>query len=105
MIPQQVFNAALLGLVLGLLAVRSNSLWPGVLFHFLFNGSHVAVARLVPSIAEGGYPWPVLVACAVVSAMLVRWLVVAGRRRSGEVAETAQPSIRREQQEIPLHVG
>lgn len=105
MIPQQVFNAALLGLVLGLLAVRSNSLWPGVLFHFLFNGSHVAVARLVPSIAEGGYPWPVLVACAVVSAMLVRWLVVAGRRKSGEVAETAQPSIRREQQEIPLHVG
>ncbi len=33
----QLFPAALLGLVLGLIAVRSRSLFPGVLFHFLNN--------------------------------------------------------------------
>ncbi len=34
---QQLFNATLLGIVLGLLAVRSRSLLPGILFHFLNN--------------------------------------------------------------------
>jgi sodium transport system permease protein len=105
MIPQQVFNAALLGLVLGLLAVRSNSLWPGVLFHFLFNGSHVAVGRLMPRIAEGGYPWPALVVCAVVSAALIHWLVMSGRRKQTDATEPASRSAARESQEIPQHVG
>ena len=35
---QQFFAASLLGLVLGLLAVRSGSLWPGVLLHAANNG-------------------------------------------------------------------
>ena len=34
---QQLFGATLLGLVLGLIAVKSRSLWPGVLFHFVNN--------------------------------------------------------------------
>lgn len=38
MIPQQVLNAALLGLLLGLLAVRSGSLLVPILFHLLHNG-------------------------------------------------------------------
>jgi sodium transport system permease protein len=37
MIPQQVFNAALLGLVLGLLAIYSRSLFPAMAFHFCNN--------------------------------------------------------------------
>jgi sodium transport system permease protein len=37
MIPQQAFNAALLGLVLGLLAVYSRSLFPAMAFHFCNN--------------------------------------------------------------------
>lgn len=37
LIPMQVFNAALLGLVLGLIAVKTNSLFPGIWFHFLYN--------------------------------------------------------------------
>ncbi|MFO1094076.1 MAG: CPBP family intramembrane glutamic endopeptidase [Planctomycetaceae bacterium] len=49
MIPQQVFNATLLGLVLGLLAVRSGSLLPGVLFHFIFNGAQVVMSRIDPT--------------------------------------------------------
>jgi sodium transport system permease protein len=34
---QQLFNATLLGIVLGLLAVRSRSILPGLIFHFLNN--------------------------------------------------------------------
>ena len=37
MIPQQAFNAALLGLVLGLLAIYSRSLFPAMAFHFCNN--------------------------------------------------------------------
>lgn len=37
MIPQQAFNAALLGLILGLLAVHSRSLFPAIAFHFCNN--------------------------------------------------------------------
>ncbi len=40
---QQLFNATLLGIVLGLLAVRSRSILPGIIFHFLNNA--IAVSR------------------------------------------------------------
>lgn len=46
MIPQQVFNAFLLGLVLGLLALRSGSIIPGVLFHFVNNAMGVLAERI-----------------------------------------------------------
>ena len=45
MIPQQVFNASLLGLVLGLIAVRSGSLLPCMLFHFTWNSLAVLHGR------------------------------------------------------------
>lgn len=37
MIPQQVFNASLMGLVIGLIAVRSRSLLAGIVFHLAYN--------------------------------------------------------------------
>jgi len=40
---QQFFNAALLGIVLGYLAVRSRSLLPGVIFHAINNGLAVVI--------------------------------------------------------------
>jgi len=58
MIPQQVFNASLLGLVLGLIAIRSRSLWPGVLFHLTYNGLELSRNRWggdMPSV--GGWSW------------------------------------------------
>ena len=42
---QQLFNATLLGIVLGLLAVRSRSILPGIVFHFLNNALAVADGR------------------------------------------------------------
>ena len=44
---QQLFNATLLGLVLGLLAVRSRSLIPGIVFHVINNGLAVAAGYWV----------------------------------------------------------
>jgi len=46
MIPQQAFNAALLGLVIGLLAVRSGSIFPCMLFHFMNNSLGVLHGHL-----------------------------------------------------------
>jgi sodium transport system permease protein len=55
---QQLFNAALLGLVLGLLAVRSRSIVPCIVFHFLNNALAVSLAHLLatPSLASV-VPW------------------------------------------------
>ncbi len=98
MISQQVFNAVLLGLVLGLLAVRSRSLLPCIVFHFLFNGSQVLLARVDPivfadplwepfcSVESTGeqsalhFHWPVLLVCGIAAAVLLRWLVRHGRQ-------------------------
>jgi sodium transport system permease protein len=81
---QQLFNATLLGIVLGLLAVRSGSLLPGVVFHFLNNtmallqGGWTRLledAGVAPWIyrnpAEGLYHGPWLVLSLVVSAALL----------------------------------
>ena len=99
LIPHQVFYASLLGLVLGLIAVRSGSLLPGIVFHILFNGWEV-LARRVPDDAwssptaewffhveavEGdlavGYSALTLVICGVVGAALIVWLIRDRRPR------------------------
>lgn len=46
MIPHQVFNATLLGLVLGTICVRNRSLFPGVVFHFVYNTLGILHDRL-----------------------------------------------------------
>jgi sodium transport system permease protein len=46
---QQLFNATLLGVVLGLLAVRSRSLLPGIVFHLINNGLAVLLGHWVGS--------------------------------------------------------
>lgn len=37
MIPQQVFNAMLLGILLAMMCIRSRSLWPGITYHLIHN--------------------------------------------------------------------
>lgn len=104
MIPQQVFNATLLGVVLGLIALRSNSLLPGVIFHFLFNSLAVlrerAGALLVGKQAEvfqesfwhwfatledGGlrYTWLTLVIAGIVASLSLWWVWQVGRSKVG----------------------
>ena len=45
MIPQQVFNAMLLGIVLGAICVRTGSLFPGIVYHFMHNSLSVLHER------------------------------------------------------------
>ncbi|MCA9092095.1 MAG: CPBP family intramembrane metalloprotease [Planctomycetaceae bacterium] len=54
MIPMQVFNAALLGLVLGFIAIKTNSLLPGIWFHFLYNSMAIIHGKLSTFAKEGG---------------------------------------------------
>ena len=102
MIPQQVFNATLLGVVLGLIALRSNSLLPGVIFHFLFNSLAVLRERtgayLVDGHAEefqqsfwhwfatledGGlrYTWLAVAICGSVTSLSLWWVWQVGRAK------------------------
>jgi sodium transport system permease protein len=84
---QQLFNATLLGVVLGLLAVRSRSILPGIVFHFLNNAFAVALssliqapwaARIVPFIyrnpEEGLYHGQWIVVSVVLSGILLVFL-------------------------------
>jgi sodium transport system permease protein len=102
MIPQQVFNATLLGIVLGLIALRSNSLLPGVLFHFLFNSLAILRERAsvqlshgraeafqhsfwssFASLEAGGlrYTWLTLVLCGAAASACLWWVWQAGRAK------------------------
>ncbi len=57
----RIVPTAALGVLLGLLAVRSGSLWPGVVFHALHNGLSLLIARSgrdVPGITTDGAPAP-----------------------------------------------
>ncbi|GAB4135319.1 MAG: ABC transporter permease subunit [Planctomycetaceae bacterium] len=124
MIPQQVFNAALLGLVLGLLAVRSNSLLPGIIFHMIFNALAIIHSRLgqldehwiheapgqwfVSIYGETiRYQWTTLIIAAGLSIVLLRWLV----NQPGPSQETDSKSDSSEQQrpvvpnETPVNVS
>ena len=55
MIPQQVFNAALLGVVLGAICVRSRSIFPGMVFHFLYNTLAVLHGRVGGQVPDDGF--------------------------------------------------
>lgn len=92
MIPQQVFNAMLVGIVIGLMAVKSRSLFPCIWFHFLFNGTQVLLQRVdIANVATrteewlfrietiNGEPalrieWPLLLPCIVACVLLITWL-------------------------------
>lgn len=96
MIPQQVLNAAVLGMVLGLIAVRTRSLLPGVLFHLLYNGLEVFRSRYGAQLPVGG-PWAaffrkedglryqplLLLLCGAIGASVLLWLAY---RRAGQAA-------------------
>ncbi|MEJ7639339.1 MAG: CPBP family intramembrane glutamic endopeptidase [Singulisphaera sp.] len=83
---QQLFNATLLGLVLGLLAIRSGSIFPGILFHALNNGLAVSMGYasgdVKASMARWLYRDPekalyhgwIVVAGALASLVLLAWL-------------------------------
>jgi sodium transport system permease protein len=102
MIPEQVFNTTLLGLVLGALAIRSNSLLTCVLFHFINNTLGVLHGRfgaewyntvLSPTFfeLEAGelrYRWPTLIVCIALAGPLLAWLFRPAPRE-GQASQTS----------------
>jgi len=96
---QQSINACLLGMVLGYLAVRSGSLLPGVIFHFLHNTMTVLSAKITPELidrvpglgflvqssGEGpAYQWPVYLFGGVTSLAVLGWFTWFPDARSPE---------------------
>ena len=91
MIPQQVFNTFLVGLIIGFLAVKSDSLLPCIIFHFLNNALGVLLPRyqeelitLLPAgvytkgtEGEFMYSWWVLVLCTIIAGVLIRRILKA----------------------------
>lgn len=87
MIPQQAFNAALLGLVLGLLAIYSRSLFPAMAFHFFNNaiatlhagegGRFVADGVFFSRDSDGflRYEAPLLILCSVAGILMIVHMV------------------------------
>jgi sodium transport system permease protein len=51
---QQLFNATLLGLILGVMAVRSRSILPGIVFHMMHNGLAVALGTWLAGASASG---------------------------------------------------
>ncbi|MCA9049576.1 MAG: CPBP family intramembrane metalloprotease, partial [Planctomycetaceae bacterium] len=87
MIPQQAFNAGLLGLILGLLAVYSRSLFPAIAFHLCNNTIATWHAKNGFGITPDGffltqsddmlrYNWPTLLICSIGVALLVRAMLL-----------------------------
>ncbi len=83
MIPQQAFNAALLGLVLGLLAIYSRSLFPAMAFHFCNNALATFYSSEASQFKTDGvffsrhsdgqlsYEAPLLILCGIVGVLLI----------------------------------
>jgi len=110
MIPQQVFTTTLVGIVLGLIAVRSRSLIPGVVFHFLFNSMSIVRERVSTHLAAGHaeefqrsvwssfatleagglrYTWLTLALCSTGSSAMLWWIWQTGRTKGN--AEAVNP--------------
>lgn len=106
MVPQQVLNAMLLGLVLGLFALRSGSLLPGILFHVIYNSLEVVRGRLAEFPSNNRvvdwfvaftttkenehsleYKWPTLAIAAVAAVALIALLAAKGPKRTGTLAD------------------
>ncbi len=86
MIPQQAFNAALLGLILGLLAIHSRSLFPAIAFHLCNNAIATLHAKNNFGIHNDNtfvthidgmlrYEWPLLIVCLIGIAALVTYML------------------------------
>jgi sodium transport system permease protein len=84
LVIQQSLVAALVGCVIGYIAVQTGSLWPGILFHFAHNSIGLLAGDLgklphadwfVNVSADGDYQfqWWVVMLSALVSFLLLQW--------------------------------
>jgi sodium transport system permease protein len=96
---QQSLTAAVLGVLLGYVAVRANSVWPGMVLHGLHNGLQLSIGLTVGewfpaatranpwvarvfSVSEAGYRFhPLVVVAGLGLAAGVVWLLERGKGR------------------------
>jgi sodium transport system permease protein len=84
------FTSGMMGLFLGWLAVRSGSLWPGMLLHVIHNGLLLTIASYQKELAAWGigtsaeehFPWPWLAGSAF-AVLLGAVLVIKIRPKNG----------------------
>jgi sodium transport system permease protein len=117
-ILQQSLGAAVIGIVIGYIAVKSGSLLPGILYHGVHNGLSVLIGRLTPDLvdanpllrlifetgAEPGqviYRWPAVLLAAGVAACILWWLKSLPYRRSAE--ERLQEALDSQHAAAPVH--
>lgn len=82
-ILQQSLAATVVGMVIGYIAVKTNSLWPAVAYHFVHNSLGVLHSRITPEVM---HHWPVLdslVALTADGGMEYHWNVTAIATLSG----------------------
>jgi sodium transport system permease protein len=98
---QQSLAAFAVGVVIGYIAVKTGSLWPGVLYHCMHNGLSLVQSRvtvdaavehpllrhiLVKGPEEGQliYSWPATIVAALLAAGILWWFKSLPYRRSAE---------------------
>jgi sodium transport system permease protein len=106
---QQSLSAMLLGMVLGLIAVQTGSIFPAIVFHMLHNGLTLCTGRLSAGLLDRcpllgmflqpedgrlAFRWPSLVLSAVASWLLLAWFQRLAHPKSSE--EELQETIDRE---------
>jgi len=106
MIPQQAFNAALVGLVIGLLAVHSRSLFPAIAFHLCSNtiaslhagnGFGLQPDGVFFSEVEGQlrYETPTLLLCGIAVSVVIARMIRDLKAEQKEKHRTAMKSFER----------
>ncbi len=98
---QQSLSAVAVGFVIGYVALQTNSLLPGAIFHFTHNALSLLAGRITPDLVEQhpwldwvfyttgsqvvpcAYRWPVLIAGGIVSLILLRGIKNANGRCHG----------------------
>ena len=73
---QQSLIACLVGVVIGLLAVQSGSIWPCIIFHMIHNALGVTTSKITPHMLERWTALRHLVSPAEEGGMLFHWPVV-----------------------------
>jgi membrane protease YdiL (CAAX protease family) len=95
--PLGLFSLIPVGVFLGLLYWASSSIWPGMVFHALYNALILLLVNgkiPLPAWAVSGdyFSWPVWAVCALGTLALSAFILRAGLRRRGRGVEPAPVS-------------
>jgi sodium transport system permease protein len=117
---QQSLSACVIGVVIGYVAVKTGSLFPGVLYHFVHNSTSVLLARLTPDLLdtypalklvfapgnESGqivYSLPFTIAAALLALGLLWWFKSLPYHRSAE--ERLQEALDHQPRVVPAQTA